>query len=598
MSPTGAAPAGPDSQGRYRRKPMVDTEPRVANRRLIAIVVLAIIVRVIAWHGAVQIASDGADYLWQAQRLQAGDVAAALDHPYPPFYALTIAAGAFFTGDLTWAGAWVSIVAGVLAVLAVHGLARLALPDRRDVACGAALIAALYPPLVLATSNVTPDGLFVALFLIAMRLLFAGEQSGKLRLRLFGVGVFLGLAWLTRSETIFLLIPVAGWLVVGLVRRESRRHRPLPPRGLYLGAAALCALGLSLSLVPYSVLVRGLSNLLRGDFTHVAIAAPPDSPLGSPSVGVPRQTDAVPRSWLSPDTQRVVAALGGRVATPVTSDAPRITWAELTGQPPADGGVAGETTGAGGDVAPARKPPRRPIQRFALAAQVYFAAYSQAVTTLGQQLGLDVLLLAAIGLPVVLRRRAALLTLVVLLLAAWLALAAAQLMTRGALLSRDLLGPALLVLPVAGAGVAWLWGETRRFPRRPQLARSVGRAIVVLVLALAGVSLVSAIFRPDGKARLQALAWVREHSVPGERIAVIERRDGWYAERPILAVGRAVDGPELTGALKSHDVRLLVQPVDELTEHAPELLDGRTLIERARFGEGADAVVVLERPAG
>jgi len=580
MSPVGAAPTAADFHGRHRRKPMIDTDPGVASRRLILIVLVAIVVRLVAWRSASQLAADGADYLWQAQRLVALDIDAALSHPFPPLYALAIAAGSYFTGDLPWAGVLVSILAGVLIVLAVHGLARLALPDRRDVACGAALLAALYPPIVLLTANVTADGLFLAFFLIAMRLLFAGEQSGKLRLRLFGVGLFLGLAWLTRAETAFLLLPVVAWLVVGLVRRESRRHRPLPPRRLYLGAAALCALGLTLSLAPYSVMVRGVPALLADDVTRLAAAAPADSPLGSPSVGAPLAVEMAPRSWLSPDTQRIAAALGGRVAAPVTTATPRFTWAE----------VANDSE--------AFRKPRQPIQRFVHAAQVYFASYGQAVLSLGQLLGLDVLLLATIGLPVVVRRRAALLTMLLLLVAAWIALAAAQLMTRGALLSRDLLAPALLVLPVAGAGVAWLWAETRRFPQRPALLRWLGRAVVLLVLALAGLSLAGVLGRTDGEARHAALTWVRDHSAPGERVAVIERRDGWYAERPILAVGRPTDGVELSEVMKRHDVRLLVQRVDDVTEHAPELLDGRSFIERARFGEGPDAVVVLERPAG
>src|SRR6187455_2229074 len=129
MSQLGAAPTAADSHGRHRRKPMVDTDPGVASRRLILIVLVAIVVRLVAWRSASQLAADGADYLWQAQRLVAHDIHGALSHPFPPLYALAIAAGAYFTGDLPWAGVLVSILAGVLIVLAVHGLARLALPD-------------------------------------------------------------------------------------------------------------------------------------------------------------------------------------------------------------------------------------------------------------------------------------------------------------------------------------------------------------------------------------------------------------------------------------------------------------------------------------
>ncbi|HZJ71726.1 MAG TPA: hypothetical protein VFF36_12410, partial [Planctomycetota bacterium] len=182
--------------------------------------------------------------------------------------------------------------------------------------------------------------------------------------------------------------------------------------------------------------------------------------------------------------------------------------------------------------------------------------------------------------------------------AGWVAIAAAQVVTHGTLLTRDLLGPALLVLPVAGAGVAWLWGELRRFPRRTVGQHWLGRTLVVLIVALEGVALAGTLLRPDSTARLAALHWTREHSAPGERVGVVERRDAWYVDRPILTVGRPADGAQLAAELQRHDVRLLVQRLDELQQHAPELLASGDFVERARFGEGADAVVVLERSAG
>ena len=170
-----------------RRRAAYDTDPTVARKRLALIVVLAVLMRILAWSGTVQMAGDGPDSLWQAQRLQAGDIAGALSHPDPPLYALAVVAASFLTGQLVLAAVLVSIVSGVIIVFAVHGLTRLALPGRRDVACGAATLAAIYTPVVIATGNVTSDGLFLALFLVALRLFFAGEQSGQLRLRLFEI---------------------------------------------------------------------------------------------------------------------------------------------------------------------------------------------------------------------------------------------------------------------------------------------------------------------------------------------------------------------------------------------------------------------------
>ena len=605
MSATGPGPPVSDFVARQRRI-LFDTDPVVARKRLALIFLLAVLMRILAWSGTVQMASDGPDSLWQAQRLQAGDIGGALSHPDPPLYALAIVAAAFVTGQLVWAAVLVSIVSGVLIVFAVHGLARLALPGRRDVACGAATLAALYTPVVVATGNVTSDGLFLALFLIAMRLLFAGEQSGRLRLRLFGVGIFLGLAWLTRAEAAFLLLPVAAWLIAGLVRRESRRHRPLPPRGVYLRAAGLCLLGLLIAVAPYGVLLYQHMGSWSSIVAHASglglvepPTAPPDSPLGSPRVGVVSEGEPAPSTWLPAETQRLALALESRFASAIAEHSgPAAPGAG------ADGAADSKPTTSAADAAPASAPPQqtqrplRPMQLVIRGAQDYFAAYAQAAATLGHLLGPGLLLLTAAGLPTVLRRRALLFSMLLILLAGWVAIAAAQVVTRGTLLTRDLLGPALLVLPVAGAGLAWLWGELRRFPRRTVGQHWLGRTLVLLIVALEGVALAGTLLRPDSTARLAALHWTREHSAPGERVGVVERRDAWYVDRPILTVGRPADGAQLAAELQRHDVRLVVQRLDELQQHAPELLASGDFVERARFGEGADAVVVLERSAG
>jgi len=595
-----------------RRRILFDTDPTVARKRLVLIVVLAVLVRILAWSGTVQMASDGADALWQAQRLQAGDIAGALSHPDPPLYPLAIVAASFLTGELVWAAVLVSIVSGVIVVFAVHGLARLALPGRRDVACGAATLAALYTPVVIATGNVTSDGLFLALFLIALRLLFAGEQSGRLRLRLFGVGVFLGLAWLTRAEAAWLLLPVVAWLIAGLVRRESRRHRPLPPRGVYLRAAGLCLLGLLIAVVPYGVLLYQHSGSWSSIVAHASglglvepPTAPPDSPLGSPRVGVVPEGEPAPSTWLPAETHRLALALESRFASTIAEHSGAAPREDVDPKAPPVAGADGSGPAKPASQAPdaasadAQPPPTQrplpPMQRVIRGTQAYFAAYAQAAATLAHLIGPGLLLLAAAGLPTVLRRRALLFSMLVVLLAGWVALAAAQILTRGTLLSRDLLGPALLVLPVAGAGVAWLWGEVRRFPHRSVGQHWLGRTLVLLVVALEGVALAGTLLRTDSTARLAALHWAREHSTAGQRVGVIERRDAWYVQRPILTVGRPADSAELAADLQRHEVRLLVQRLDELQQEAPELLAGGAWVERARFGEGADAVVVLER---
>lgn len=602
MTPLAAAPHAADFTARRRAEPGAPSSPAAARWMLALIVLLAVALRALSWQGSLQLAADGPDFLWQAERLQSGDVAAALSHPYPPLYAMSIATLARLTHDLALSGALISMLAGVLIVLTVHALARLALPDRRDVACAAALLAALFQHGLLVTSNVNADGLFLALFLIAMLLVFDAEQSGTLRLRLFGAGLFLGLAWLTRAEGAVLLLPVLLWFVAGLVRRESRRHRPLPPRGVYVGATLLCLLGLLLFVGPYVFLVHDVSGNWApgvadvGGLRPVAIAAPADSPLGSPRVGIVRDADLAPASWMPPEAQHIALALGRE---PAIADAAAGATGVTASTTPATPVSPATLTTSTRPAPPAGKPPRpsRPIQRIIQNVQLFGVSFTEAAALLGRELRLDLLFLAALGLPVLVRRRAGLLTMLVLLTGGWLAIAAGLLMTRGSLGPRDLLGPALLVLPVAGAGLAWLWGSARAYPRRPWLAVWAGRLpALLLVAALIGLSLSSALAPPPGAAaRKAALSWVAQHSAPGERIAGSERRDAWTAQRPLLAVGLPADTDELFAQMQRHDVRLLVLPLDALQRNAPEWLASAALVERARFGEGAETVVVLER---
>ncbi|MHC5211263.1 MAG: glycosyltransferase family 39 protein [Planctomycetota bacterium] len=521
---------------------------------MLLIVLLAVGLRVMAWANAVQMTNDGVDFLWQAQRMLEGEFRIAFSHPYHPLFALLTTAIATLTGDVVTAALAVSIASGVLVVVAVHGLARLALPNRPDVAWCAALLAALHERTLLLTSDITSDGLFLALFLAALAMMLAAEQSRRFRLRMLAAGTLAGLAYLTRPEGLFLAGVAAAWLLLGVTRRTARRGRPLPRPPAYLAGASMFLLGLSVVAGPYvgtlheitgrwglslkpSVVAAGLGGA-------AAWTAPADAPISSPRVG----------GWSDED---LVASTPAPPPDPVPTAIP--------------------DRGAGGPDA----------------AQVILEVGTgliHSAAELFRAMRLDVAVLALLGLPLFVRRRSGLLLLMVALMAGWVLVGTTQWVTSGYLARRHMLAPALLALPLAGAGLVWLWGTSRRSASR----RLLGRAFVLLLLVAAGAS--GARTRHTNHIpRVEALHWASEHSAPDERIGVPRRKDGHDAGRATLLVTLPCPEAALLDAMQRWNVPLLVLDLDKVESHAPHWLDGVLFEERARFGAGEHTVIVLGR---
>ncbi len=204
----------------------------------------------------------------------------------------------------------------------------------------------------------------------------------------------------------------------------------------------------------------------------------------------------------------------------------------------------------------------------------------------------EALLCVLIGASVLARRRALLLLCLAALVAAWCAGATLQVAQNGYLSTRHMLVPALILLPLGGAGLRALW----QAGRPGGAARRSSRALAVLLVASMAASGARTRHTDHGP-RLQALAWVVEHDPGGGRIGVHRRKDGWYARRPVLLVELPCRDEDLLRIADETGTRLLVLDLPEVAACAPHWLDGPDWIERARFGAGDEAVVVLERRA-
>lgn len=516
---------------------------------LLAILAGAVAARLWSWSWTLQMTNDGVDFLWQAQRLLAGEFGLMLRHPYHPLTGAAIAALSWITVDVLWAAVAVSVLAGALIVLAAHDLARMAFPHLRWAGPCAALLAAVHSRTMIYTSDVQSDGLFLALFLLALRMLFSGVEHNVCRRRLAAAGVLAGLAYLTRPEGLFVSLAVGLWAL-------SVWSGTGPSRARVASGVAVFALALVVVSLPYVLVVQrttgnwGIS--MKPSMSAIGLAdtapstkPPQESPIRSPKVRRSRAANRVVETPSTPTTQQ-----------------------------PKQGSVVPLAWGLGSAA------PSEP--------SAFIESLGLFVNTLRE----DALVLAAIGFALLWHRRRGLASLVLIMIGAWLALCAYHLSQSTYLSARHVMVPTVMLLPLGGAGIAVAWNAARD---RVWLTRSI-RILVVLSLFAMLWSGVRARHEDHGP-RLQALGWITGQTAEDERIGVHRRKDGWYAQRRVLVVPTPCDETDLLKKMRRYRVRYLVFDAGRIARHMPHWLEGKVMQEVRRFGkpgEGSE-VIVLER---
>ncbi len=526
--------------------------PAALRRRTVAgLLLLVVALRLLSWRNATMMTNDGPDFLWQAQRLLDGDVAAALAHPYHPGYAAFSAAAALLTRDVLAGAVLVSILAGVLATWAAVAAARELLPERPRAAMAAGLLACVHSTSLTHTADVRSDGLYLALFAAACALLLAAVRRGGWRWA--AAGTTAGLAYLTRPEGLFLVLP-AALALVGAARAAGAR------RALAGGAAFAAAL--LLLATPYVLVIRELTgqwalsmkpSLAAAGFSGEGAVAtlPPGCPLASSMV---RRAD------------RGRSAPGPASTTPAAQPA----------TPPAAAAVVRGPDGE--DSRADQRPGETGIPR----------AVAESGGQLVSSARWDILVLALLGSAAAWRIGRAALLAGLAVLAAWVAAVTLHAWASGYLSQRHMLGPVQLLFPVAGAGLLAVWDATRW-----RAAARVSAVFAVALLAWGGI-------KPrhnDDAARLAGLAMARTATTAEQSLVVHRRKDGWYAGRRVIVVELPCRDDELRATMARENAALLVLEEDQLLHDAPHWLDGTQFAEIGRFTVGDETVLVL-RPRG
>ena len=220
----------------------------------VALVAAAVLVRLYYTTYDRVVWGDEPFYLWIGQSLWSGHGFNFFGYSgahFPPLYPALAGGLALITGSLLKASDLIYITAGALLVLPLYYLVRSTV--NATAAWMTGLVVALYPALtsgVLAWGTMT-EPLYLLWVGLAVWLLFLALDRTPSRTReVLLLGAALGLAYLTRTEALVLVVAMFGLLFVG---RLLRGDRFLPVVGRL--AAGLAAFMLIAS--PYLVYIRG-----------------------------------------------------------------------------------------------------------------------------------------------------------------------------------------------------------------------------------------------------------------------------------------------------------------------------------------------------
>ncbi len=159
------------------------------------------------------IAADGMDYLRMARDFAAGRTLSGLHSRLSPLYPWLVSLASPLTGNLELAAGLISAAFGTAAVVLLYYLMREVF-GRRDIAAGAAAIAAIHPGLSAYSASVRTEAGFLCLMTGALWL-FASGLNRQSVARFALAGVFGGAAYLYRDEGIGLLIAGCAFLILG-----------------------------------------------------------------------------------------------------------------------------------------------------------------------------------------------------------------------------------------------------------------------------------------------------------------------------------------------------------------------------------------------
>src|SRR6266508_1614104 len=211
------------------------------------LVIVALAVRLYFVSNCQVISTDGTGYVGAARRLLQGDITHLAKYG---FYPVLIALANIFIHDIEMAGRVVSMVMGSLLLVPLFLLGREFFDWKTAVA--ACLVILVWPAIRFWSNEVMTQATYMTLSLSGVWFVWRTFRTGS-RAIAFTAGIFLGLAYVTRTEAFLLAIAVPLVpLTAALLDPSKRRNavRLLPP---YVA-------GFLLILIPNLLLIHSVSG--------------------------------------------------------------------------------------------------------------------------------------------------------------------------------------------------------------------------------------------------------------------------------------------------------------------------------------------------
>ncbi|MFZ0889022.1 MAG: glycosyltransferase family 39 protein [Candidatus Binataceae bacterium] len=185
-----------------------------SETKLVAVITLvAMAIRVYLSLTSFCIAADGVGYLEMAQAFTAGHPAQALSSLFSPLYPFLISLGYRILPNWELTGELISTVFGTLSIPLLYLLIR-EVHGRRELAAGAAALAAIHPELANYSASVRTEAGFICLAIASLYLFVSGVGRPR-PLRIAGAGAVGGVAYLCRAEGIGLIPVCIAILFIG-----------------------------------------------------------------------------------------------------------------------------------------------------------------------------------------------------------------------------------------------------------------------------------------------------------------------------------------------------------------------------------------------
>lgn len=217
------------------------------NKQLIAILLCAVVVKLIQLLLVCTISGDGPVYIEIAKNFSQGNFRAGLAEDYPPLYSLFVTGAYLITHDWVIAGRLVSFIFSILTIIPIYFLTKEVFGER--VATVSSVLFIFQPTISSYSVRIISEPSFIFFFVSAVWLSWEAIRTQKHRL-FFAAGAVSGLSYLVRPEGSGVAIVTCLYVLFHDLLRVKYNYRK---KIIHI---CMLALGASIFVFPYLLHIK------------------------------------------------------------------------------------------------------------------------------------------------------------------------------------------------------------------------------------------------------------------------------------------------------------------------------------------------------